>query len=644
MAQVRESGKPFGNYMLLERLARGGMAEVFLARQQGPQGFDRLVALKRILPHLMDSEDFVRMFHDEARLAARLSHPNVVHIYEFGKVDEHHFIAMEFVDGVHAGAIIEFGAMEPVPPALVARIAADACAGLNHAHRLTDASGNPLHLVHRDISPPNLMISYDGVVKLVDFGIAKAVDMAGKTMPGIVKGKYAYMSPEQTMGKKLDGRSDVFSLGMIIWEMLAGRVALERTDPVEAMRCIRDGRLPNIRVARPDVPPVLADILDMALANKPAERPSAAELGSAFEGFIKSWPELATSMQVAAWVESRFPRKLGGGQEKSDTISMPVPEPGYEQRREPVSQHGESNPAPRSFLDDDDDDVTRQASAASMSLLPRAHGHQVGQVPGPMPPHTPVPAPFSAPSYPGAGRLVSAMPARGSFTRRHRIIVVAVLAAVVIGVIMLSVGSGGDSGSSSTANTDAGADAGDAGLMHESDAAAGSGFDDAGPGSEADAGPGSEARTAGDQDESAWLVIEAEPEGATVTLDSREPTPAPAFFDKLAASSHDLAIEHPGYVDIEETVKLGPGQNKLSYVLQRSKRRRGKGKLAVFTRPSCTAYLNNKKLGRTPFAGKKLDEGLYTVTCQQSGYKTAKQRVRIRSGKTTKVKLDLQEK
>ena len=240
------AGIPFGKYQLVKRLARGGMAEVFLASQSGPEGFHRLVAVKRILPHLVDSQDFVRMFLDEARLAAQLSHPNVVHIYDFGKVDEHYFIAMEYTHGVHAGQLIKLAAADRLPDVLIARLGADACAGLQYAHDLRDVEGQPLQVVHRDVSPPNLLVSYDGAVKLVDFGIAKAVSCVEQTRPGVVKGKFAYMSPEQTIGQKLDGRSDVFSLAIVLWELLAGKVMIPRTDPVEGMRMIRDGRLPPI--------------------------------------------------------------------------------------------------------------------------------------------------------------------------------------------------------------------------------------------------------------------------------------------------------------------------------------------------------------------------------------------------------------
>ena len=280
-ASLRQSvsepaGIKFGHFTLGKRLARGGMAEVFLARQRGPEGFDRRVAVKRILPHLAETADFVRMFLSEARLAARLSHPNIVHIYELGQVDGDYFIAMEFVDGIHAGQLIAHAEREPVPPELVARIGADAAGALAYAHRLEDADGQPLQLVHRDVSPHNLMISSDGVTKLVDFGIAKAAIKADETRPGVVKGKYAYMSPEQTVGRPLDGRSDVFSLGVVLWELLAARTIVDRGDVVDAMKVIRDGRWTPIEQAAPHTPPALAQAIGWALAHKRDARATAA--------------------------------------------------------------------------------------------------------------------------------------------------------------------------------------------------------------------------------------------------------------------------------------------------------------------------------------------------------------------------------
>ncbi len=314
-----DGGIRFGNYVLLRRIARGGMAEVFLAQQRGLEGFDRRVAVKRILPHLADSPDFVKMFLGEAKLAAQLTHPNIVHIYDFGKVDHDYFIAMEYVEGVHAGELFKQRERERISPALIARIGADAAAALHYAHELRGPNGKPLGLVHRDVSPANLMISYDGVVKLCDFGIAKAAALTDqRTNPGQVKGKYAYMSPEQTVATALDGRSDVFSLAIVLWELLAGKTIVPRGDAIAAMRMIRDGKLQPIAQAAPGTPPQLADAIAWGLATRRENRATAAELATALEGFLKVSPELATPMQVAAWVRTRFPRESATGPERAN--------------------------------------------------------------------------------------------------------------------------------------------------------------------------------------------------------------------------------------------------------------------------------------------------------------------------------------
>ncbi|HEV7557132.1 MAG TPA: serine/threonine-protein kinase, partial [Kofleriaceae bacterium] len=319
-------GIRFGQYILLRRIARGGMAEVFLAQQRGLEGFDRRVAVKRILPHLADSPDFVKMFLGEAKLAAQLTHPNVVHIYEFGKVASDYFIAMEFVDGVHAGHVFKHD--ERMPPTLVARIGADAAAALHYAHELRSANGKALDLVHRDVSPANIMVSFDGTVRLCDFGIAKAAMLSDQlTNPGQVKGKYAYMSPEQTIASQLDGRSDVFSLSIVLWELLVGKNIVSRGDAVEAMRSIRDGKLVPLSRAAPNLPRPLAAAIDWGLETNRERRATAAELAQALEAFIKSSPELATPMQLGAWVRARFVREGTGELPSLDSVDTPRGEP-----------------------------------------------------------------------------------------------------------------------------------------------------------------------------------------------------------------------------------------------------------------------------------------------------------------------------
>ena len=214
----------YGNYRLLQKLAIGGMAELYLARRMRPAGQDRTVVLKRILPHLAEDSAFVSMFLDEARIAARLHHQNVIEILDLGAEGDSFFIAMEYIHGEDMRRVAK-RAMESnrrLPAALACRVVASAARGLDYAHKRTDQTGRPLQIVHRDVSPQNLLVGFDGQVKVVDFGIAKAIDKATVTASGVIKGKHAYMSPEQAIGRSIDHRTDVFALGVVLYELLTG--------------------------------------------------------------------------------------------------------------------------------------------------------------------------------------------------------------------------------------------------------------------------------------------------------------------------------------------------------------------------------------------------------------------------------------
>jgi eukaryotic-like serine/threonine-protein kinase len=214
-----------GKYQLLTRLGQGGMAEVWKARLNGPGGFQRTVVIKRILPHLAADPNFVNMFMSEARLSARLSHGNIVQVFEFGEENGEHFLAMEFVHGRDLASIIrEHRPQGPLPPGLCAYVVREVCRALAYAHSLTDDDGRPLRLIHRDISPSNVMIGFDGSVKLLDFGIAKALSESGDgTQTGTLKGKFGYMAPEQLEGQAFDHRADLFAVGVVLHEMLTGK-------------------------------------------------------------------------------------------------------------------------------------------------------------------------------------------------------------------------------------------------------------------------------------------------------------------------------------------------------------------------------------------------------------------------------------
>jgi len=244
----------FGRYTLLKPIASGGMAEVHLASLQGAAGIQKLVAIKRILPEHARDAEFVAMFLNEARIAASLHHANVVQAYDFGSEDGRYFLTMEYLRGLDTRRIVqELGRTgRRMPLEIAIAIGIGAAAGLHYLHEKRDAAGQPLGLVHRDISPPNIFLTSDGIVKLVDFGIAKAVRRAGETRTGTVKGKVSYLSPEQCRCEPLDRRSDIFSLAIVLWELTIGRRLFLGTSDLEVMNAIDkvDAPRPSQMVSR----------------------------------------------------------------------------------------------------------------------------------------------------------------------------------------------------------------------------------------------------------------------------------------------------------------------------------------------------------------------------------------------------------
>jgi serine/threonine protein kinase len=275
--------RSFGKYTLVAKLAMGGMAEIFLARLNGDGGFSKLVCIKRILPHLAKDPQFVAMFLDEARVAARISHPNVCHVFELGEYGGQYYIAMEYLQGVPLSC---FRRTDFYPgltdPRLVAAFGIQACEGLHHAHQLKRPDGEQLGVVHRDVSPGNLFVTVDGIIKVLDFGIAKVQDASSKTSTGAVKGTYAYMAPEQIRGDKIDRRVDVFAMGVVLWETLAQRHLFKRDNDFLTFQAIINEPVQDIQELRHDVPPLLGDTIMRAIAQKPDDRfPSARALGEA---------------------------------------------------------------------------------------------------------------------------------------------------------------------------------------------------------------------------------------------------------------------------------------------------------------------------------------------------------------------------
>lgn len=259
----------FGKYILLERLAAGGMAEVYLSKSTGAVGVNKFVAIKRILPQYSDHQEFIEMFKEEAKIAVNLNHGNVVSIYDFGVEKNQFFLVMEYVEGRNLRQILNELKKSNTQFTIeqIVYMIKEVAAGLDHAHRCIDGTtGRPLNIVHRDMSPQNIMVSFEGEVKIIDFGIAKAETQLEATKAGTLKGKYGYMSPEQADGQNIDPRTDIFSMGIVLWELLANDRLFTSNSEAAILRKIRECQVPSIRKINPSIPPELERIVNKALA------------------------------------------------------------------------------------------------------------------------------------------------------------------------------------------------------------------------------------------------------------------------------------------------------------------------------------------------------------------------------------------
>nr|AAD42853.1 serine/threonine kinase PKN7 [Myxococcus xanthus DZF1] len=313
----------YGRYQLLSRLATGGMAQIYLARPQGAEP-DKRVVVKRILPHLAENDDFVKMFLDEARIAARLNHPNVVQIFDLGAQDDSFFIAMEYIHGDDLRRLWRQSELmgQPLPVPLVCRILIEACAGLDYAHKRTDpTTGRPLGIVHRDVSPQNILVTFEGGVKVVDFGIAKAADQATVTRSGVLKGKYSYMSPEQAAGMRVDCRADIFALGIVLYELLTSTRLFKRPNDIQTLTAVSECRvLPPSHVTS-RVPADLDAIVLKALAKELPDRyQEAAHLQHALEEWLRVHQAPASSAHLSAFMKEVFAERLAEEARAGDVL------------------------------------------------------------------------------------------------------------------------------------------------------------------------------------------------------------------------------------------------------------------------------------------------------------------------------------
>jgi len=308
-ARVGPGEGDYGPYRLLQRVAVGGMAEVFKAKRSGVEGFEKVVAVKRILPHLSDNKEFVDMFVDEAKMVAGLTHPNIVQIFDLGRIEKSYYIAMEYVQGRDLRSILrrarERGTR--VPLELCALIASRVCSALEYAHRKKDDRGQPMMTVHRDISPQNILISFEGDVKLTDFGIAKAASKATVTEVGALRGKLLYMSPEQAWGKPMDRRSDLFSLGIVFYEMVTDHKPFLGSSEVSILETVRECKVAPPSTLNREVPPALERVVMKALERDPECRyQDAADMYRDLEAVMHETPPPPTAAALARFMETLY--------------------------------------------------------------------------------------------------------------------------------------------------------------------------------------------------------------------------------------------------------------------------------------------------------------------------------------------------
>ena len=322
----RELGE-LGPYVLLEQIAVGGMAEIYMAKIRGVAGFEKFLCLKIIHPNYADDEHFIEMLIDEAKIAVGLNHVNIVQIFDLGRDGRTYFIAMEYIDGADLFKIMRRLSEKDVdvPIDTAAFIAQEICTGLDYAHRKRDEQGRPLGIIHRDISPQNILISAAGEVKIVDFGIAKAASRSRKTQAGVIKGKYYYMSPEQAWGDPVDQRTDVFSTGIILYEVLTGQMLYLEEDMHRLVDMVRKADIPRPSVRRAEIPPQLETIVMKALAKRPADRwQTAHEFQAALTNFLFSHAPAFTPNRLARLLEVAVAEDQPSAQPNAVPLARPI--------------------------------------------------------------------------------------------------------------------------------------------------------------------------------------------------------------------------------------------------------------------------------------------------------------------------------
>jgi serine/threonine protein kinase len=324
----------FGNYLLIDRMGIGGMAEVWRAKMFGGEGQGRRVAVKRILPHLADTDEFISMFLDEGRISLQLLHENIAQLYEVGQIGPHAFLSLEYIAGKPLSALFGRGRKQGLPLSvpLACYCIARACEGLDHAHRKKDGRGRDMNIIHRGLSLDDVLVSYEGEVKVIDFGIAKAAGRVTQTEPGIIKGKFGYMSPEQINGQPLDQRSDVFAMGVCLYELLTGRRLFVGESDFDSLDLVRKGKVTPPSQYNPELPLALEQAVLRALAPDVNERYRyAGELAADLQRFCELSDGGFGARELRQYMRASFPEDLALEAQRLQEEAKLVPPQGLDE-------------------------------------------------------------------------------------------------------------------------------------------------------------------------------------------------------------------------------------------------------------------------------------------------------------------------
>ena len=600
----------FGRYELLRKIATGGMAEIYLARQAGIEGFEKLLVLKRILPHLAENEEFVEMFLHEARVAVRLNHPNVVQIFDLGEADGAFFIAMEYIHGEDARRIWRQSELvgNPIPVPLVCRIVMDAAAGLDYAHKRTDASGAPLRIIHRDVSPQNLLVSFEGAVKVVDFGIAKAADQATQTRSGVLKGKYSYMSPEQASGKEIDNRTDQFALGIVFYELLTLRRLFKRSNDIQTLTAVSECKVAPPSGLNSRIPEGLDAIVMKALARNPNDRyRDLSEMQMAIEEWLLVNQQPSSPSHLAAFLKAIYADRLAKEQEVGTPVFQDPSEPSSSvsarqspRRRTGLSAVGQPSLGERTR-------AARRGSRLGGSLVGKPATYSAPPLAGNEDDDEPTPVEPEPITGSSVSRLVSRMSGRKKAALGA--LGVAVLAAAA-GVLLLQP-------QGRTVTTRPGGEA---------------------PQPVAEAPQVAAPRYAG-------LKIVTTPVGASVVVDGkRQEEPTPLTVAGLELGVHQVFIEHKGYLDEQRAVKLDEEGTIVPLNLElRADPKQLLVRLVVETEPpGAEVILDGQRLGPAPISRMVRANRTAQLEVTRGGYKLLREEVLLGAGPEKKLVFTLE--